>query len=511
MTDTVVVSTYWEYLAEVARKRPDAPALVDDERSYTYADVVRLVRERADRLRRAGVRDHDRVALVAENSADYAIAAFAIWSAGAVLVTVYPSTPPVDLGVTLRDADPVLVLTDSRTEPSVQESMVDVPDRFSTVDLTLQSADSVSVVPAAPTPPELRGRLHMICYSSGTTSRPKAIMLSEQGLFNGARTYAEVWHLGPDDVSLVSLPMAWLYGLNTTTMSTLLAGGTAVCLRRARPESVARAIAAHRVTVMTAVTTILNKLVAYLEQSEQVPDLTSLRLVVSGGEPRNESAFDRLGEFTDVPVHDTYCASENYPLITYDPVRDPLPRPGAAGRLVPRSELRVVADDGMDVTPGETGEAWSRGAGLFLGYWNDAAATAASLTEDGWYRTGDLIREDDDGYVHVVGRKSDMIIRGGSNVSPAEVEQILLKHPSVAEAAVVGMPDPVYGEEVVAVIVPASGAPVDMDELKSFVAASAAGFKVPTFLKIVEQLPHNETTHKVNRRTVKRQLENGAM
>jgi long-chain acyl-CoA synthetase len=508
-SDTGDSTAFLAVLEETTRTRPNAVALVDESLTYTYAELLRGVVERSERLNALGVRPHDRVALVAENSADYAVTAFAVWRIGAVLVTVYPSTPPDDLRVTLQDADPVLVLTDRWTDAAVREALGCSSGHLPVTDLTVRDADGVSLAPAVPTPEELRDRLHMICYSSGTTSRPKAIMLTEEGLRNGARTYAEVWRLGPEDVSLVSLPMAWLYGLNTTTMATLLAGGTAVCLRRARPEALVHAIQTHQVTVLTAVTTVLNKLVAHLSKPEITADVSSLRLVVSGGEPRNEAAFALLEKFTGIPVHDTYCASENFPLITYDPVRDPVPRPGAAGQLVPRSELRVVADDGTEVEPGETGEAQSRGAGLFLGYWNDEATTAKSLTADGWYRTNDLVRIDNDGYVYVVGRKSDMIIRGGSNVSPAEVEQILLNHPSVAEAAVVGRPDPVYGEEVVAVVVPASGTALDPEDVRAFVATRASGFKVPTVLKIAEQLPYNDTTQKVNRRMLKAQLENG--
>lgn len=508
MTALQASSTFLEQLFRTARSRPGAVALTDGATTYTYADLLERIDDRAERMRHLGVRARDRVALVAENSADYAVTAFAVWAASAVLVTVYPSTPPDDLRATLEDADPVLVLADARTGSVVRSR---VPGDLPVGSLALDGLSGAEVRSASPAPQEVDGRLHMICYSSGTTSRPKAIMLTEEGLHNGARTYAEVWRLSSEDVSLVTLPMAWLYGLDTTAMSTLLVGGTVVCIRRARPEMVVEAVETHRVTVIPTVTTILNKLVAHLTGLDHRPDLSSLRLVVSGGEPRNEAAFAQLEEFTGVPVHDTYCASESFPLITYDPIEDPAPRAGASGRLVPRAELRVVGDDGTPVAPGEVGEAQSRGPGLFLGYWNDAEATDHSLTSDGWYRTDDLVRMDEDGYVSVVGRKSDMIIRGGSNVSPAEIEQHLVGHPSVAEAAVVGRSDPTYGEEVVAVVAPADGARVDPEELRSFMAERVAGFKVPTDIKAVEHLPHNDTTYKVSRRIVKQQLEDGVI
>jgi long-chain acyl-CoA synthetase len=196
-----------------------------------------------------------------------------------------------------------------------------------------------------------------------------------------------------------------------------------------------------------------------------------------------------------------------FPLITYDPVADPTPVPGSAGKLVPRSELKIVDSSGDPVAVGEVGEALSRGAGLMLGYWRDPGQSAQALTPDGWYRTEDLVRMDENGYVYVIGRLSNMIIRGGSNVSPLEVERALREQPSIRDACVVGLPDLIYGQAVAAAIVLRDGETFDEDEVRCALTLQLAAYKVPTQFVVVDELPNNATSGKVDRRAVAEMLE----
>jgi long-chain acyl-CoA synthetase len=358
--------------------------------------------------------------------------------------------------------------------------------------------------------PDARPTAHMIepkataviCYTSGSTSRPKAVMHTHAGLLAAAQSYARVWHLGVEDTTLVALPLAWAFGLVTTSMAALVAGGRVLLLRRGEPEGMLRAFIEHRATFFAGVTTMYVKMLGVLEGDPRRFGPSDLRLCISGGEPRNDVAFARWRELTGCPVHDVYAASEAFPLVTYDPAEDPEPVPGAAGRVVADAALRVVAADGADATTGEAGEAWARSPAQMTGYWRDPDRTAEVLTTDGWYRTGDLVTVDGQGYVRVVGRLSDLIIRGGANVSPAEVEAVLVAHPDVQEAAVTGVPDPDYGEEVVAAVVLAPSAVHDLDGLRAHCAASLAGYKVPTRIVSVERLPRNTNTGKVQRREV---------
>jgi long-chain acyl-CoA synthetase len=488
-----------EALALVATADPQAVAIVDGDDALTYAELLEEVASRASELVDGGLRIGDRVAIVAENSASFLTSAFAVWAAGGVLVTIYPSSSNEDMAYCLTQSEPALVLTDRSTDAIVRQALpaltpcarIDGPFHVAEV-----RADTM------PNPLGLRAPLHLICYTSGTTSRPKAIMMSSDGLLGGIRAYSRVWRLGPTDRTVVCLPMAWLFGLATTSMATLLSGGTVLVLRRAHPELIVDAIERRRATFFCGVTTMYAKLVDHLDGLDRSPDLSSLRFCISGGEPRNEVAFDRWTRHGGSPVLDTFCASECFPLITYDPVVDPVPRRGAAGKVVPGCRLRVVDETGHDVPLGEVGEAIATGPGLFLGYWRDAQQTEAAFTSDGWYRQQDAVRVDPDGYVYVVGRLSDMIIRGGANVSPAEIERVLRDQPGVKDVCVIGLPDDTFGQQVVAAIVPDPSIDVDVDAIDAAARSRLAAYKAPTVYHILDHLPVSATTGKVDRKTL---------
>jgi len=488
--------------ALVAERQPHHVAIIDGDAVWTYAELDAEVDSRVSRLRAAGLRDGDRVALVAESSAAFMATALAVWRAGGVLVTIYPSSGPDDLEFALRSCDPVLVVAQASTD--ARAITIALP---STPITTVEDFAPTSVrADTTPNPTGLREPLSLICFSSGTTSRPKAIMLSGRAIHNCAATYGEVWHLDASDRGVVCLPMAWMYGLASTALALLLRGATVVVVRRARPDLLMRAIERHRATFLAGVTTTFTKLVRHIEaQGVGAESITSLRLCISGGEPRNEAAFDKWTRHSGVAVLDAYCSSECLPLVTYDPHADPVPKPGAAGKLVPRAKLKILDSNGNEVPTGEVGEGYSSGPGLMLGYWRDPDSTNEVLTNDGWYRTRDLVRMDSEGYVYVVGRLSDVIIHSGVNVSPAEVERVIRQHPAVEEVAVVGLPDEVYGQRVVAAVVP--GSRLDVAELDRLARAHLTGYKAPSEYVVVERLPVNSTTGKVDRRGLAASLE----
>ena len=485
----------------VASRYAERVAIVDDGRTLSYAQLQSVVDHRAAALDAAGVMAGDRVALVAETSADFLAAALAVWRCSAVLVTVYPSSSADDLAYALGFSDPCLVVVDAGIDRAVIASAC---PQVPVVDLA-------SFAPSATRRgtignPQTREPLALICFSSGTTSRPKAIMLSHSTIANCAATYAEVWHLTELDRGIVALPMAWLYGLASTSLALLFSGATVITIRRARPELLWEAMTHLGATFIAGVTATYVKLVRFLEDSgADSSGARALRLCISGGEPRNEAMFDRWANMVGVAVLDAYCASECLPLVTYDPTVDLRPRRGSAGKLVPRALLRIVDEHGADVAPGAIGEGLSSGPGLMLGYWRDPELTAATITPDGWYRTRDLLRVDGDGYVFVEGRMSDLIIRGGVNISPTEVEVAIWRTGLVEDVAVVGLPDETYGERVVAAIV--ARPDLDVSRLDDAVRAVLSGYKVPSEYVRVESLAVNSTTGKVSRRDVAAALE----
>jgi long-chain acyl-CoA synthetase len=487
--------TFDACLATHAAERPHAPAATDTTTTLTFGELHDEVGRLAGGLDALGSEASWRVALVADNSVAHLAAALAVWRAGATLVTIYPSSTAAEVEYALDHSRPSLVVAATRVFEVVRAA----GDRLGIRVLELAADGSIDGLPEAPSltaggaDPQA---LALICYTSGSTSRPKAVMHSHAGLMGAAAAYADVWHLGAGDVTLVSLPLAWAFGLVTTSMAALSGGGHVVLLARSDPAALLSNLAEHEVTFFAGVTTVFVKMIDAVHDDPSLPRPTRLRLCISGGEPRNDAAFARWHELTGCPVHDVYAASECFPVVTYDPIRDPLPVPGAAGRVVPQADLRVV-----------DGEALVRGPALMLGYLDDPELTAASLTDDGWYRTGDLVEVDERGYVYVRGRLSDMIIRGGANVSPAEVEAVLLTHPGVREAAVVGLPDPSYGEQVVAVVVPEAGTDrLDERQLAEHCAGALAGYKRPARFVVVPHLPRNANTGKVQRRQVAAEL-----
>ncbi|NKX56678.1 class I adenylate-forming enzyme family protein [Arthrobacter mobilis] len=488
----------------MAAARPLKMALRDNEQVVTYGELDAAADRLAARLVEAGATTGTHVVLMADNSAGYLAAATAIWRAGSVLVTLYASSGPAEVSYVLENSGASLIVADQRAKAVIDE-LPDAPPVL-VIDPAEVFAGAPSLVELAALPDPDPEKLALICYTSGSTARPKAVMHSHAGLLAGAEAYAAVWHITATERTIVCLPMAWAFGLVTTSMATLIRAGEVIVLPRTKPEMIIDAVSRLRGTFLAGVTTMFVKLTEYLDTLAERPDMGSLRLCISGGEPRNETVFARWTDFTGCPVHDVYAASECFPAVTYDPVQDPVPVLGSSGRVAPGSRMRVVDADGNDVPAGAVGEAQWKGPAHFLGYWKDPELTNKVLTEDGWYRTSDLVRVDQDGYVFVEGRISDMIIRGGSNVSPAEVEAVLAQHPSVRSVSVVGLPDLQYGEQVVAAIVPRGGDLPATDELRAFCAQRLAGYKIPTAFVALEAFPINARTEKVDRKALKQLL-----
>ncbi|MFP3462778.1 class I adenylate-forming enzyme family protein [Arthrobacter globiformis] len=495
--------TFSEVVSLRAASHPNKNAIRDGDLTVTYLQLEKTADRLARRLIAVGVHPGDRVILMADNSAVHLAAALAIWRAGAVLTTLYASSGPGEVSYAVEHSAASLLVVDDRAA-AVAARIDDAPPTvtISNLDFTGNDDDHPGGRPDVEAPAD---SLALICYTSGSTAAPKAVMHSHAGLLAGAQAYANVWHLGPEDRTVVCLPMAWAFGLVTTSMATLVASGEIIVLARTKPDLIIDALTRQAGTFLAGVTTMFVKLTERLAELGDVK-MPALRLCISGGEPRNETVFARWTDATGCAVHDVYAASECFPAVTYDPYRDPVPVRGSSGYVAPGSQMRVVDAEGNDVPPGTVGEALWKAPAHFLGYWRDRELTAKAITGDGWYRTGDLVRVDEQGYVFVEGRLSDMIIRGGSNVSPSEVEGVLGRHPSVRSAAVVGLPDPHYGEQIAAVVVLVDGHALDSERLRAFCAEHLAGYKVPTTFAAVDVLPTNSRTGKVDRRQLKADL-----
>jgi long-chain acyl-CoA synthetase len=340
--------------------------------------------------------------------------------------------------------------------------------------------------------------LAVILYTSGTTGRPKGAELTHAGLNSNARTTQEtLLDATPDDVIMGCLPLFHVFGLTCSLNAGVLARSCLTLLPRFHGAKALSLVERDRVTVFEGVPTMFAAMLHEPDRGDV--DMSSLRLCVSGGSAMPVEVMRSFEETFGCIVLEGYGLSETSPVASFNHPHA-VRKPGSIGTPIRGVEMRLVDDDGKDVAPGDVGEIAIRGENLMRGYWQRPEDTAAAIP-DGWFRTGDLARTDEDGYYFIVDRKKEMIIRGGYNVYPREIEEVLYEHPAVAEVACVGVPHPDLGEEVAAAVALKAGAQADVDELRDFVKARVAAYKYPRYMWLVDSLPKGPTG-KILRRAV---------
>ena len=446
-------------LDAVARRRPDAPALVWKDGALTWRALERRAGGVAQALTRLGIRAGDTVALLLGNDWRFAAALWGGLKAGATVVPLNPLLSSDERARILEHLQPATVL-----------------DRVSDEEASREAA-----AVAAPA---------LILYTSGSTGQPKGALLSHAALHAANESWASpVMRLARDDVVLAALPLAHSFGLNGALLAPLLAGATVALCERFMPEETLAALTRHRVTVLPAVATMFQKLL-------EVPALSpaacsTVRIALSGAAPCPWDLAEAWRKRTGVRILRGFGMTELFRPISYlaDETAD---WADSIGRAVPGVELRVVDDAGETCAVGEAGELWIRSPAAMDGYFRSEEETRAVM-RDGWFRTGDLARISPTGFVTIVGRKKELILRGGYSVVPGEVEAALLAHAAVAEAAVIGIPDAALGEEVAAFVTLKPGAQAGADELVAFCRERLAAFKYPRRVAVVSELPKGAT------------------
>ena len=447
-------------LDAAARRRPDAPALVWDGGALTWRELELRAGGTARRLSRRGIRAGDTVALLLPNGWGFVAALWGALKLGATAAPLNPLLGTREREGILAHLGPAVVIDEAPEEENAE----------------LDSAEGKA--PA------------LILYTSGSTGLPKGAVLSHAALINANESWAgPVMRLTPQDVVLAALPLAHSFGLNGALLAPLLAGSTVAIQERFAPEETLRAIARHRVTVFPAVATMFQRMLDLSDLSAAA--CSSLRLAVSGAAPCPWELSHAWRLRTGVRIVRGYGMTELFRPISYL-ADDPADLPDAIGRPVPGVEARVVNPDGQALATGEPGELWIRTPAAMDGYLRAEEETRAVI-QDGWFKTGDLATISPEGFVNVVGRKKDLILRGGYSVVPGEVEATLLDHPAVAEAAVVGAPHPELGEEVAAFVTLRPGARADAEELVAFCRERLAAFKYPRRVSLVRELPKSAT------------------
>ena len=491
-------------LAEQALARTaDVPLLGFEGSLLTGAQVADASWRLAGGLAGLGVEPGDRVVVVMTNRPEVVLCYLAAWRAGAAVSPLIAAVTADELRHVLVDSGAkVLVVSDDRVQLAEQASAgLDVR----VVVVGQPSFDDLLTADPLPTVPRDGTDLAALLYTGGTTGRAKGVMLGIQGLVDQSGARAEVLERSGTSGALVPLPLSHVFGLMTTVSRLHLAEpGLLLLQRRFVADEWLRLVAEHRVEAGALVPSMLQLL---LRADLEGADLSSLRYLSIGGAPLAVPVVEEFERrVPGVVVCDGYGATEVTSTATMNPPW--ARRLGSVGLPLPRTQLKVVDDDGAELPAGQDGEVCVRSAGVMLGYWQDPEATAQVLV-DGWLHTGDIGHVDDDGYLYVVDRKKDLIIRGGFNVYPRDVEDVLLAHPAVATAAVVGRPDELYGEEVVAFVGLREGASATEQELLDHCAEHLAATKRPRELHLLDEVPVT-SVGKTDRKALRARVRGGA-
>jgi long-chain acyl-CoA synthetase len=485
-------------LERAAAEHPDQPALRLDELVLTYAELRAAAGRMGALLASIGIEPGDRVGLMLPNVPAFPIAFYGALAAGAVVVPMNPLLKSREVAYYLGDSGAKAVVAwhamageaaKGAADAGAQMIAAESPDLAGLIDgLTAEAGD----------PGRGDDDDAVILYTSGTTGRPKGAELTHAGLVSNAEVSARtLFGPGPGDVIMGCLPLFHVFGLTCGLNVSVTAAATLTLLPRFDPAQALDIIERDQVTVFEGVPTMYAAML-HLPEADPAKAAT-LRLCASGGAALPVEILRGFEEKFGCVILEGYGLSETSPVASFNHP-DQVRKPGSIGTPIEGVQMRLIDDNWNTVPAGEIGEIAIRGHNVMKGYWNKPEATAETL-KDGWFRTGDMARVDEDGYYYIVDRKKDLIIRGGYNVYPREIEEVLHEHPAVAEVAVIGIPHPDLGEEVGAAVALKPGASATPEELRAFARDRVAAYKYPRRVWLVDSLPKGPTG-KILRREV---------
>ncbi|MBV8349261.1 MAG: AMP-binding protein [Mycolicibacterium sp.] len=471
-----------------AAQNPDGPALADESSGrLTNQQLSARVQTAADRLAAAGVRPGDVVAVMLPNRVELIITLFAAWRLRAAATPINPALTATEVEYQLADSSARVLICDDN-------STAQVP----VIGLAELSQPSATPVPAID---HCDDDLALLIYTSGTTGRPKGVELTHANIMAMAQSTVPWMKMDAEAHSLLILPLFHVNGIVVSVLSPLLAGGQATVAGRFRTSTFFEIVEKVRPTYFSAVPAIYAMLTALPDRA--VPDVSSLRFAICGAAPMPVELIERFEQRYGVPIVEGYGLSEATCASTCNPV-DGLRKPGTAGVALPGLTVAVMNEHGDRLPQGAAGEVVVKGPTVMRGYLNRPEETARTII-GGWLHTGDIGVLDEDGYLTLVDRAKDMIIRGGENIYPKEIESVMYTHPGVLEAAVVGRPDPVYGEVPVAFVSLRDGADTTAGELLDHLTKSLSRYKLPADIRTLPGIPKNPVG-KIDKPALRRQL-----
>lgn len=484
-------------LTATAEQFPDRPAVKLDDLVLTWADVQEGARRVAGMLKQKGVGPGDRVGMVLPNVPPFPVIFYGAVSIGAVVVPMNPLLKAREVKYYLEDSGASIVFAwkDMAEEAgkgaeSVGIECVEVGTDFAEV---LAGFEPDAEVVSREDDDDV-----VLLYTSGTTGQPKGAQLTHHNMITNAATSAETLiEITEEDVVMGCLPLFHVFGLTCGLNAATLKGSCLTLIPRFDAEKALEVVSRDQVTVFEGVPTMYAGMLHAKGAADA--DMSSLRTCISGGSAMPVEIMKNFEKTFDCLVFEGYGLSETSPVASFNQPGQER-KPGSIGTEVRGCELKIVDDERNEVAQGEVGEIAIKGENVMKGYWGREEATAESI-HDGWFLTGDMAKVDEDGYYFIVDRKKDLIIRGGYNVYPREVEEALYEHDSVAEVAVIGIPDDSLGEEVGAAVALKDGEKVDVEELQAFAKERLAAYKYPRAVWLVDELPKGPTG-KILRREV---------
>jgi long-chain acyl-CoA synthetase len=491
-----VAEPTWRHAAE----RPTAVALRAGETEWSYERLRDGAARLAGGLAAAGIKPGDRILLVAPSVPEFVAACLGIHAAGAIAVTPNVMSAVPELEYVAIDAGCSLVIAWHEADGAAARIAAALGLPFHRLEANLDGG--LDGAPVARPHDRRSEETAVILYTSGTTGAPKGAQISEGNLRACAEAFREVLELSGEDRFGTALPLFHIFGQAVVLGSALLAGASVSLQARFDPAALIDLVRRDRVTVLAGVPTMYSAMVGAGPDAGPA-DFASLRLAASGGASLPGEIIRRFEARFDCAILEGYGLTESTGAATFNGL-DRERKVGSVGIALPGTEVRIAADDDHALAAGEIGEVLVKGPMVMKGYWNRPGATEQTL-RDGWLHTGDLGRQDADGDVEIVDRRKEMIVRGGYNVYPREVEEVLYRHPGIAEAAVVGVPDEHLGEEVGAAIVPRPGAALEPDEIRHWAKERLSAYKVPHLFAFCEELPKG-ATGKVLKREIDRQM-----
>jgi len=451
-------------LGDAVAAYAERPALVGETGAVTYAEIEQRSNDAAALMLERGVEPGDRVALMLPNGPPFVAAALGALRLGAIVVLLNSLLAAPEVEARLEASTPRVFVQDEGELETTAEAVAGPIER--------ESAD-----PA------------VILFTSGTAGKPKGALLTHGSLRAAARNAADALELGPHDVVLGAAPFSHVLGLATGVLSTLLSGAAIAVVRRFEAERTLALMAETRTTILLGVPTMC---IALSQAARSADSLPPIRIAHVGGAAVPVEVAREFERTFGGEVYEGYGLTELSGIATTYVAGQPR-KPGSVGTPLGGTELRIVSLEGEPLPAGEVGEVQFRGPSVIPGYWEDPLATAETIDPDGWLATGDLGYVDGDGYLFLVDRKKDLILRGGYSVYPREIEEVLYGHPDVLEAAVVGLPDETLGEEVAAVVVVRPETSPSVDEIQAWVKQRVAAYKYPRRVIFVDALPKGPT------------------